>query len=259
MKGVISVIVILLLNSSSGSAQLSDLPNVNKKFLVVLHVIQDSLGNPSADATRIAEIKTQIAQASDFFEPIGMSFEASDVVNTIDDFQYFQLSYEGTLDEISAKYDKDKRINLYLIDRYVDELEGGCGIAGDHAMYMAVGCVNPTSFAHETGHIFGLPHTFVDDSQTLELVDGSNCATEGDLSCDTAPDPFNFTATDVVWADGCTFLFEGQDANGDYYDPDFGNIMSYWWFTTQCNCGIYFSDDQFRKMAAKFFAGLDWW
>ena len=230
----------------------SSLPQVNKKFLIALHITQDSLGNPSLDDAAIAQAKADIISGSSLFSKIGVSFEATDEVNLIENHRFHMIEEEEELDELSKLHSVSNRINLFIIDGFAGGLTGGCGIAGDFSMYMAAGCFNPGSFGHETGHIFGLSHTFnPDDSQTLELVNGSNCDTEGDGICDTPADPYipNDT-TGIVFIEDCAFVYDEKDANGEFYDPDLGNIMSYYF--EACACGIFFTDGQLRKMASTY-------
>jgi len=73
--------------------------------------------------------------------------------------------------------------------------------------------------------------------------------------CDTPADPLGQTfisAADQLLVDqmmldttfirGCEFVYEIKDPNGEYYQPDMGNIMSNY----PCKCG--FTQDQYRLM-----------
>ena len=46
----------------------------------------------------------------------------------------------------------------------------------------------------------------------------------------------------------CEFIFPALDANGEYYQPDVGNIMSAY----PCKCG--FTREQYLKMAEVYFS-----
>jgi Secretion system C-terminal sorting domain len=99
----------------------------------------------------------------------------------------------------------DDRLNCYI----VNDPAGNCGYSWLDAIVMGRGCsgIDNTTWAHEAGHHFSLPHTFsglegeeidyteapIDPSGTLfEKVDGSNCATAGDGFCDTEADYLNY-------------------------------------------------------------------
>jgi hypothetical protein len=102
---------------------------------------------------------------------------------------------------------------------------------------MAANCAtNGSTLAHELGHLFGLPHTHGGSAD--ELVDGSNCATEGDYICDTPADP---TLSNSVVSINCIYTGTATDANGMQYVPDPNNIMSY----SRKNCRNYFSPIQY--------------
>ena len=97
---------------------------------------------------------------------------------------------------------------------------------------------------------FDLLHThryFINYSEgtiTRELVDGSNCLTSGDYICDTLADPGLSSYWKELlgkrewmnsWHQGCDYDKEtceiiecGTDANGDVYEPDITNFMSYY-------------------------------
>lgn len=102
-------------------------------------------------------------------------------------------------------------------------------------------------FAHELGHIFSLVHTFSNMAgpvATDELVNGSNCTTAGDFLCDTPADPglnavpgrvdANCNYTDTIYT----------DANGDLFNPDTRNIMSF----APLSCYDHFSNEQLLQM-----------
>ena len=82
-----------------------------------------------------------------------------------------------------------------------------------------------TTVPHELGHCFGLYHTHhgtAKDSEggKAELVNGSNSATAGDYMTDTPADP-------CEWNIFGEYIGTGTDANGDFYNPDPKNLMSY--------------------------------
>ncbi|GAB3881086.1 M43 family zinc metalloprotease [Spirosoma agri] len=95
---------------------------------------------------------------------------------------------------------------------------------------------------HELGHTFNLIHTFGQNSGngslgsgvTTELVTrgaGANCATDGDLICDTPADPYNMTGANLTSITGCPQYdpnSTARDANGQPYSPSVSNIMSYY-------------------------------
>ena len=112
---------------------------------------------------------------------------------------------------------------------------------------------NGATVAHEMGHYFGLLHTF-ETALGAELVDGSNCGTipgfplvgAGDLLCDTPADP-------NLWGAGCTYGGGGTtDTNGDVYNPDSTQIMSY---NQPFSCVTNFSADAEARM--RFYMGND--
>lgn len=87
---------------------------------------------------------------------------------------------------------------------------------------------------HELGHNFGLYHTFQGSNATStpELVTrgaGANCTTAGDFVCDTPADPLNRTGATTSMVNGC-LVYTGTitDPNGEPYNPQMGNIMSYY-------------------------------
>jgi len=101
------------------------------------------------------------------------------------------------------------------------------------------------TLTHEMGHMFGLLHTF--EGNGIELVNGSNCETEGDLICDTPADPFvEGDDMSLYIGEDCEFISIKLDSNFQYYQPDVGNIMSYY----PCSCG--FTRGQYLKMAETF-------
>lgn len=77
---------------------------------------------------------------------------------------------------------------------------------------------------HEIGHYLNLYHTF-DAVGGNELVDGSNCATAGDMVCDT---PADITGVAGISISNCVYAGTPVDAKGMLYKPDTKNLMSYW-------------------------------
>lgn len=226
------------------------LPCLNKKFTVVAHIFQDSLGGYGVTED---DINNAFAESNPFFEPIGVSFEACEF-RYHDNWSHDFIDSIQEADEVTLKYHANNRINFYFVTE-PNDANSPCGFATLNGIQQPVSgrvfikkedCVNVGTFAHELGHFFGLLHTF--EGNGTELVDGSNCATEGDMICDTPADPYT-PPNDVSQYvdDDCVFISNLTDANGDYYNPDIGNIMSYY----ECDkCG--FTWEQLKLMADNY-------
>ncbi len=106
---------------------------------------------------------------------------------------------------------------------------------------------------YEFGHYFGLLSTYQGNGS--ELVDGSNCETEGDLICDTPADPYINDGSIHQYTQACIFVSDKLDANGQFYEPDVGNYMSH--YGSQCECGFTFQ--QYSKMAETYLTVAEMW
>lgn len=111
-------------------------------------------------------------------------------------------------------------VNVYLVQNPA----GNCGYfsPGQDGIALGKNCMGKghTTFAHELGHFFSLPHPFTNVTGIKEYVNGSNCDIAGDLFCDTRAD-----FLDYRWA--CPYTGNDLDELGDKYDPDETLYMSY--------------------------------
>ena len=237
------------------------LPCIDKKFSIVAHIFKDTTG--AYNITEPAVIAA-INQVNIDFAPICASFEVCEF-RYHDNFQYDEHRADTEWAEMQVLYHVDNRINIYYVNTIVDP-SNACGYAGLGAIGLfkmngiviqkSGGCPGAGSktHSHEMGHYFGLPHTFM-DTQTDELVDGSNCLTTADNICDTPADPYINPEDLDLYVKDCRFIFKGKDANGDYYDPLVSNIMSY--YPGSCSCS--FTRDQYTKMAKTYLSKPGMW
>jgi len=247
---------------SSSSAQgrndtLKAIPKINKKFLVAAHIVLDKNGNGtySPDAIRFA-----LASVTEIFKPINASFELCEV-DSIPNFKFMIINDGiGDVNELRAQYNRPGRLNIYFSDSLVVNGKGGyCGLAslggiasGSKPSVVLV-CSDAVTIAHELGHYFGLEHTFNQNGR--ELANGSNCATAGDFVCDTPADPYNSSMKmELFMPRGCKFIWQGKDANGQYYNPDPSNVMSYY----PCS-SLIFTRGQYERMAKTYLANPIAW
>ena len=132
-------------------------------------------------------------------------------------------------------------------------LDGGYGVtvsANDVATmsdtvlrdFMLINYNDISAITHEMGHYFGLYDTF-DTQFGNELASGTNCATTGDLMCDTEADPND--ASDPQCHINNKNL---KDGNGEYYTPPICNHMSRY----QTGCAKSFTPEQFNRMLLMF-------
>lgn len=255
MKMICSFFLLCLSIATQAQFQLlthqEKLTCLNKKFSIVAHVVLDGDG-----AMNITEeiIQNNVDSLNTYFEPICVDFEICEF-RTIPNFQYDTLTAEEEWKQLQIENHLNHRINIFFVNDFDSNLSSACGFASLGGIGMVenggivlkkVDCLErPFTMLHEMGHYFGLLHTFEGSGE--ELVNGDNCETTGDLICDTPADPYvedEPLGSYVDVGEDCRFISQKIDANGEYYRPDVGNIMSY--YPSECTCG--FTLGQYQRM-----------
>ena len=210
------------------------------------YVIRNSDGSGGLNTT---DLNNAIANLNEIYKDASLEFFLCDGVEYIDNDKLCHFKKGNEKDIIESNYIPGL-INLYFTD-YIENKSGEaiCGysdnVGRNDFVVMRNSCdTNTSSLPHEMGHFFSLLHTHgVDNNGTTELVDGSNCDTDGDGICDTPADPgLSYTNVD----DSCNYVGTAIDANGDAYHPDTKNMMSY----SRKECRQYFSEQQLARMYA---------
>lgn len=160
--------------------------------------------------------------------------------------------------QMMQEYLVPNTINCYI----VDDPAGACGYSSYNlGVALAEQCIGVTdhTWAHELGHFFSLPHTFLgwegfshnyDEPAPVQIgdwiverVDGAYCETASDGFCDTPPDYLNYR-----WfcdAEGLSTKVQ-VDPNGEMFVSDGSLFMSY----ASDDCMNRFSPGQIDAMRA---------
>ena len=208
---------------------------LNKKLSLAIHIVTDSLNNPNITQ---ANITAGLTTLNADFAPICLSFFICKQ-DTIYNYKYYQFDQVTETPEVHAIYEVHDMINVYIVGSIVPAPEAGFASSGGDYMVLSHGCVlDGKCWSHEMGHFFSLLHTF-DAAAGAEFVNESNCTTAGDLICDT---PADINPAPV--SPSCQWTGTNVDANGDFYTPIIGNIMSY----HPSSCKTPFTVGQFNKM-----------
>jgi len=208
---------------------------------ITLHIIRksDGISAPSLDLLKYAlnDLNSAFNKANISFTYCG----EPEYINS-DQFYNFRKADEPLL---ADSRDEDGTINVY-ISQSITNFSGSpiCGYAympgAKDRIFLSSTCLsNGTTFAHEMGHFLSLYHTHGVDFNQSELVNGTNCEIAGDEICDTPADP-NLLGE----VNNCAYDGNEKDANGDMYQPDVHNIMSY----SKPDCRYEFSDGQISRM-----------
>ena len=214
---------------------------------VKAHVLRYSNGSSGIS---VSSLNNAIANLNTIYSEAYLEFFLCDGINYIDDddLVHIKKSDSNTLTEAN---NVSGLINIYFSHSIENDANQSiCGYSDNTSrndiIMMTNNCAtNGSSFAHEMGHFFSLIHTHGpdNDSITTELVDGSNCDTDGDGICDTPADP-NLSSDHVD--NLCNYTGIAVDANGDSFTPDTGNIMSY----SLKECRTHFSSQQLARIYA---------
>jgi hypothetical protein len=208
---------------------------LNKKLSLAIHIVEDSLGKTNILQS---DINSALATLNADFAPICLSFFICKQ-DTIVNYKYYRFDKVQETPEVHALYEVHNMINVYIVGSIVPAPEAGFAPRAGDYMVLTHGCLSdPKCWSHEMGHFFSLAHTF-DTAGGLELVNESNCAAAGDSICDT---PADINPAQV--SSGCQWTSTATDANGNYYTPIIGNIMSY----HPSSCKTPFTVGQLNKM-----------
>ena len=228
----------------------SDLPCINQHFDVFVHLVRTNV------MVKEEDIDLAIELANKYFSPLCISFEKCDI-DTAFNYNYNQLYNEPLMKELATLYKGNNKINLYYVRGEIMGINikswslGKIGKDNSANIFIRI----PEAFPYELGHFFGLKSTFRGYKE--ELVNGSNCETAGDFICDTPADPYRLGDKTRYYINlaNCVFHYPEKDPNGEYYQPDVGNVMSYYF---NCHCG--FSYQQYKKMAENFYkSNIKYW
>jgi PKD repeat protein len=212
---------------------------------VKIHVIRTDEGTGGYNEITINNI---IDNMNTYYANAFLEFFICDAINFIDSTEYYDFSTDEQ-DDLTAANNTPNVINIYFANSVSTEEGGGlCGYAffpgGPEVILMDNSCaINGSTMPHEMGHFFGLSHTHgnVNGTLTTELVDGSNCDTDGDFICDTPADPqLGFSNVSA----SCEYVGNVTDANGEGFLPEPLNIMSY----SRKACRTLFTPQQYARI-----------
>lgn len=224
------------------------------------HIFRAANGQGGFDMARLNNV---IALTNSYYQTNGVGIQfflagtSPDYIDNDALFTGFPASNEAGV----AGRDATNAMNTYFVNAFSDSGLGGYAyfpsnsITSTRSFLLA----SPTStendmgnrlVPHELGHNFNLIHTFQgstgSNSELVTRGTGANCATAGDLVCDTPADPYGRSGVGTVTINGCpVYAGTAIDPTGMTYAPSITNIMSYYF-----PCTHDFTPGQYDRMQA---------
>jgi hypothetical protein len=241
-------------NSSRNEINLDSLFSIPKSTQAVnipikIHIVRNSSGGLGAT---YSNIQSQIALTNQHFTGSNLQFSECGPVEYINSSTLYSFSQSSDESSI-VNYNVTNVVNIYYVNTVMTN--EGINVGGyayypwsanpsQHYIIIALGNYNDNNtLSHELGHFFGLYHTHEQEAYGIEYVNGSNCASTGDLICDTQADP-----NCAGCLSGCSYAPNGgncpyTDPIGGTYNPPVTNIMSY-----TLSCGQNFTSQQKNRL-----------
>ena len=227
---------------------------------VKVHIITNDDGSGGID---ISDVISELNEVNTYFENSFVEFYVCDEVNYINSSSLYDFDSDTQQDLLFSNH-QENILNVYFVNDISFGSGGACGytyLPGNTNQYydavvMDNDCTTSqsgTTLTHEMGHHLNLIHTHGPQNGTLtdELVSGTNCSVAGDLLCDTPADPqLGYSYVNDV---NCLYSESGPpttDAQGNLFDPDTSNIMSY----APQECTNTITDQQYARMYASYHA-----
>lgn len=204
------------------------------RFYIFVHVVRSSAGkglDASIASTLLDNLNAYYSGSNISYVLLGTDY--------IDEDKYDLMSYNDIAKKnangLFTTNSHSNAIDIYIISNGQNlkyEKNGIIytinGLAADipaTALFLRNNCYQTTTAAHEVGHCLGLFHTHHGTAEgeagIPELVNGSNSSTAGDFITDTPADP-------NIWDGAGNYIGKDlTDANGEQYNPDPYNLMSY--------------------------------
>lgn len=199
---------------------------------MTMHIVRRTNGTGGISQV---DLDQTLADANANWHATGIRFFQQGATRFINgDAFYLDIDTQAEIDALKQTDVVSDTINVYFTQNLAEEdgsdegtePDGLCGqssftSSAVQGLVMSNGCTaqddNTSAFSHEIGHYFDLYHTWTG----LECPDGSNCATEGDLVCDTPADP-GLNSENVA---DCVY-FGTETRCGDPFNPDPRNFMA---------------------------------
>ncbi len=221
----------------------STLVRVPVKFFIIRN--SDNSGGLST-----SRISTLLSEVNSIYASANMVFFEAEEATIIANDNYYNLD-SSQEDELAGPRDLTGVINIYVSGNLTSGSSQLCGYTrfppSTDRVFLAMGCADNEvgTTAHELGHYFTLYHTHgkTNNGTTDELVTrgpGANCTTAGDDICDTSADP-NLSGQ---VGGSCSYTGTATDSNGESFNPDPTNLMSY----APNSCRNTFSPGQFDRI-----------
>ncbi|WP_025667234.1 T9SS-dependent choice-of-anchor J family protein [Aquimarina megaterium] len=203
------------------------------------HVSRNSSGGSPAVSS--AQIQNVMDELNATYAPMNISFHEYAPTKYIDKTSW-NNSFNKSNDSQLVQYEVAEAINIFYFSEVTSGSSTICGFAkfpgtGNRAILDASCSQNGSTSSHELGHYFSILHTH-STSNGRELVQRTNCSSAGDFFCDTPADP----RLSSLVNSSCNYTGTATDANGDQYQPDVNNVMSY--TRKSCRTGGFSSQQQ---------------
>lgn len=210
---------------------------------VAFHVVRRSNGTGGID---VVDIVSALNVASNHFLPARIVFVP--MYFDFIDSDRFYIHEEPVDDELRQTNVVPGAVNIYFVGDASHQGESTFPSNEIQGIVMENDSTRDDGMlSHEVGHYFNLYHTH-ETALGADCPGNPNCALDGDLCCDTPPDPGLNTCSDPQGWGECVSDCEYDGTatcNGQPYAPDATNTMSY----TALDCMDGFSNDQHARIA----------